>query len=301
MLYTYHVPGSLYLIFIFVIMRMLRLLLFLLLISTRLIGQDDHLIILSRYVSSYDIPASKHIKLPAGDFKSDSVQFTIAIFDANNDSVWNTPATDMVVIAPYKADSVYTHIGCQAALIGWHKTVTVKAGKSFFRINCTEANAGKILVTQLPYDTAKADAMLFNTIPDIGVTLLSGKKDSLKNLLDKKKYTYVLFWGTWCQNCLESLNKLKKIYATYNSSVNIISMDFSDTDTNKVRKLVKEKGYNWAQLISDEATNEAFSQNGYPYGILFAPDGQLVKQGMSASQIPLYISPKRGDLNSQKQ
>jgi len=272
------------------------LIIYLLIVVSAFSQNRDTSLALTRFVYSYDIP---HIKLPATDYKSGSVQFTIALFDANNDSVWNTPETDMVIIAPYKTDTVYTHIGCQAALINWHKTVTVKAGKALFRINCIKANAGKLVVTKLMNDTTKPDAMLFNTIPDINVTLLSGKQDSLKNLLDRKKYTYVLFWGTWCQNCLESLNEMKKIYATYNSSLNMISMDFSDADTNKIRKLVQEKGYTWPQVISTEQLNEAFSQSGYPYGVLFAPDGGLVKQGMSINDIPLYISPKRGDLNSQ--
>ncbi len=269
--------------------KYLTLIIYLLLADNAIGQRGDTNLALTRFVYSYDLPKNSRVKLPAADFKSGSVQFTIAIFDANNDSVWNTPETDMVIVAPYKADTVYTHIGCQAALINWHKTVTVKAGNSFFRINCTKANAGKLLITQLMNDTAKPDAMLFNTIPDINVVLLSGKQDSLKNMLDRKKYTYVLFWGTWCQNCLESLNEMKKIYPTYNSSLNMISMDFSDTDTNKVRKLVEEKGYTWPQVISTEQVNEAFSQSGYPYGVLFAPNGRLVKQGMDVQQLDEFL------------
>jgi thiol-disulfide isomerase/thioredoxin len=278
-----------YLFFIIFASMRKGLIYFLLLFSVLPCFSQNQVFILSRHVYSYDT----HTYLPAADFISDSVKFTIALYDANNDSLYNTPDIDMAIVAPYKADSVYTHIGCQTGLINWQKYVNIKVGKYYYKANCIGATLGKIIISPIPGLKGPPDAMLFDHIPNVCLTLLNGKQDSLKHLLDKNKYTYVLFWGKWCQDCMQSLDKMKALYPTYTNKVTFISMDFSDADTNAVRKLVKEQGYTWPQVVSDEKTNEAFSQTGFPYGILFAPDGSIVKQGMGLKELEQYMSRKK--------
>lgn len=247
--------------------------------------QRDTNLTLTRYVYSYD----NGRRLPATDYKDKDAAFTLALYDANNDSIWNTPGTDMVIIAPYKADSVYTHIGCQAALINWHEHILMQAGKREYLLTFIEAGHGKINLRPITGKWEPPDAILFKQMPAITVTLLNGKTDSLQHILDKNKYTYFMFWGTWCKPCTKALNEMKTINRLYKKHITLISMDYVDADTNAVRKLVKDKGYNWLQCISDERTNELFSQSSFPYGILFAPNGKLVKQGMSVEELKKFL------------
>jgi thiol-disulfide isomerase/thioredoxin len=256
-------------------------------------AQRDTDLVLNRFVYSYDLPKNSHRKLPAVDFKSDSVQFTIAIFDADNDSILNSPNIDMVIVAPYKADSVYTHVGCQAALISFHEQDLIQVKNREYRITCTEVDENKIHLHLIRGNHFPPDAILFDHMPQIGVKLLSGEKDSLPLLVDKNKYTYFLFWGTWCKPCMQALSEMKNIDKTFKNNVTLVSMDFNDDDAYALHKFVKEKGYTWLQVISNTRVNEAFSQTGYPYGVLFAPDGNLIKQGMTVKELKTYLSSHR--------
>ncbi len=250
-------------------------------------GQNDTNIALNRTVVSYD---NWH-KLPAADVYYDSVQFTIALYDANGDSIYNSPETDMVIIAPYKSDSVYTHIGCQATLLSWHKNVIVQAGKWQFLVSCVNSNANStIYIKALGRARGNPDAQLFNHMPEFETTGLDGKKGRLKDIVSPNKYTYFFFWGKWCVDCIKALGELKKIDSAYGKRLTIIGMNFSDSDTAAVRKFVTEKGYNWPQLISNQRINEAFSQYRFPYGVLFAPGGTLIKQGIKVEQLKAYFT-----------
>jgi|GEM_PF-6000592 len=250
-------------------------------------AQQDTDLVLNRTVISYD----NHHKLPAADIKYDSIAFTIALFDANNDSIYNSPETDMVIVAPYKADSVYTHIGCQAGLLTYHKNVVVLAGKWEFRVSCAEANTkGTIHIKALGWTNLFPDAQLFDHIPDIFVTTLQGKKVALLDTVKTKKYTYFIFWGSWCKPCEQALEQLKYINQWYKEWVTIVGINFSEPDTVALRKLIKDKGYNWPQFVGTPETVLAFSQSGYPYGVLFAPGGKIVKQGMTVPQLKTFMS-----------
>ncbi|HWY97499.1 MAG TPA: TlpA disulfide reductase family protein [Bacteroidia bacterium] len=274
-------------------MRTILLSVIILFCSLGSFAQRDTDLVLNRFVYSYDLPKNSHRKLPAVDFKTDSVQFTIAIFDADNDSILNSPNIDMVIVAPYKADSVYTHVGCQAALISFHEQDLIQVKNREYRITCTNVDENKIHLHLIRGNYFPPDAMLFDHLPQIGVTMLSGKRDSLPLLADKSKYTYVLFWGTWCQSCTQSLTEMKSIYAANKNSLTVIGMDFNDIDTTALRKYVKAKGYTWPQVISNQKVNEAFSQTGYPYGVLFAPGGNLIKQGMTVKELKAYLNNHR--------
>jgi peroxiredoxin len=51
-------------------------------------------------------------------------------------------------------------------------------------------------------------------LPDIEAETLDGKKFSSKALIDDKSI-FVVFWTTWCPQCLLEIPKIKKSYSEY--------------------------------------------------------------------------------------
>jgi hypothetical protein len=268
------------------------LLTILILVSLSAYCQRDTALKLDRVVYSRDLPKEEQRKLLAVDYADDSIKFTIALFDANNDSIYNSPATDMVVIAPYKSDSVYTHISSSVALINWQLQVVVEARGRKYRVKLIDASNNEIHIQRIKSKHTRPDAKLFEHLPDIGFRTFNNKRDSFPLLQQKNKYTYVLFWGTWSESSLKALAEMKMIHQLYGDVVTFISMDFADNDTAAVRKFITEKNYKWAQGISTQHINEEFSQKGFPFGDLFAPDGTLVKQGMTVDGLKQFLGKK---------
>ena len=57
------------------------------------------------------------------------------------------------------------------------------------------------------------------------LTNLNGDSISFDKLVDAGKPTYIKFWATWCQPCLEQMPHLEKAFKQYNDQINFITVN----------------------------------------------------------------------------
>ncbi|MBZ5534929.1 MAG: TlpA family protein disulfide reductase [Acidobacteriia bacterium] len=66
------------------------------------------------------------------------------------------------------------------------------------------------------------------------------------------------FWGTWCQPCMEALPELKQIYEKYQQRGLRIVGVLCDQKIDKAKALLREKGYEWTEMVDRSLTAENY-------------------------------------------
>jgi thiol-disulfide isomerase/thioredoxin len=103
-------------------------------------------------------------------------------------------------------------------------------------------------------------------------------------IADKKgKIILINMWATWCGPCLAEMPSFVKMQEKYGpSGFEILGLDTddeSDTLTDDINKVVKEKGINYPIVFSDLGTQAALLNiskfNGIPQSFLVDADGNL--------------------------
>lgn len=73
---------------------------------------------------------------------------------------------------------------------------------------------------------------------------LQNKTFYTNDIIGKKKYTLIEFWGTWCGPCIKLTPKLKETYKKYFSMLNMVSIAV-DKDRETVQKYIYKNNIDW--------------------------------------------------------
>lgn len=79
---------------------------------------------------------------------------------------------------------------------------------------------------------------------------------SLSSVVNNPANRYVIldFWATWCGGCVESIPKLKEIYAKYHEKGLEIYAVAENPDVDYWKKYIKENGMTWVNVCDDKPT-----------------------------------------------
>ena len=177
-------------------------------------------------------------------------------------------------------DSLDTELTRTSLYLG-NPFITLNNKKYFASI--TDKGNGATLRLDLVTDSLlvqKKDVLAPTDFSKFMVAGLTDKKNSyLTQLVAKKGYTLVDFWGTWCGPCIAELPNLAKIYKSYGSNVSFMSVAF-DSDLEKIAPLMQKNGITWSQYYltktQEKSQAEKYSINTFPTFMLLDSKGQVV-------------------------
>lgn len=106
---------------------------------------------------------------------------------------------------------------------------------------------------------------------------LTLKKEKLADVLKKKKYTIIDFWGTWCKPCREQIPTLKEFYDKNKDQINIISIAY-DKNLNDVVQYTAKNEMNWSHYFYDRNNGKGIISD---LRIIFYPTLLLVDNEMN--------------------
>jgi thiol-disulfide isomerase/thioredoxin len=86
--------------------------------------------------------------------------------------------------------------------------------------------------------------------PDFATTTIDGLPWQLEDA--RGKVVLVEFWATWCPDCTAAIPMMKEIHEQYAGREDFLTLGVSlDSDVEKLRKMVTEKGLKWPQLFEE--------------------------------------------------
>ncbi len=117
-----------------------------------------------------------------------------------------------------------------------------------------------------------------------------GKVQKLSDYVGKGKYVLVDFWASWCGPCRAEIPNLINVYKEYaGEQLEVIGVATWDKPED-TQKAIGELEIPYPQIMNaQDAGSKAYSIEGIPEIILFAPDGTIVKRGLRGSQIEATI------------
>lgn len=113
------------------------------------------------------------------------------------------------------------------------------------------------------------------TAPNFTLNDLQNKPFTLSSI--QGKYVVLDFWGSWCVWCIKGFPKMKEFYSKYKDKLEIVGIDCNDK-MDAWKAAVEKHQLPWKQVKSEDAKTEvAYAVKGYPYKIVIAPDGKVLR------------------------
>lgn len=116
---------------------------------------------------------------------------------------------------------------------------------------------------------------------------------SLKDFKDKK-YLLIDFWFSNCGPCLSTMPKYKPIYDKYRTKgfeIVSISTDKSKEDVVKWKRLIEEKGFNWAHYLDlGGLETHKMKIRTFPTTFLIDTDGNVIKKDIALEDLEKFLN-----------
>lgn len=126
--------------------------------------------------------------------------------------------------------------------------------------------------------------------PEFNLTDQEG--NNLTNEIFTGKYLLVDFWATWCMPCLESFQKLEKIYPKHKDKLEVLSVSL-DLSEERMNKYMDTNPFPWKNsYVKDEFDNPFVQQLGVvflPFTYLINPEGKIEAINITVDQLNTFI------------
>jgi thiol-disulfide isomerase/thioredoxin len=103
------------------------------------------------------------------------------------------------------------------------------------------------------------------------------------------KVVLISYWATWCEPCVEEMERLAKLREKYGKSGFEIVGVCLDNDKNKAVAFLREKGYAWPQMFEEGAMESKLATElgiiSLPYLLLVDANGNVVNKNLQFGEL----------------
>lgn len=107
------------------------------------------------------------------------------------------------------------------------------------------------------------------------IKLLNGSSTTIKRLLNKP--LMVVFWATWCQDCLEKIAYLNQMPALKEGKINIILLTI-DSDIKKIKNIANNFKIKYYIGMADRALINSFNAFTIPAIYILNTNGNIITE-----------------------
>lgn len=123
----------------------------------------------------------------------------------------------------------------------------------------------------------------------------AGRSIPIDSICSKAAYTLIDIWASWCGPCVKAFPELQKLKDDF-PGLQIISLNYADTDFNKVQKVLDKNEPGWPQGFASHQLNDLINtEQAYPAMVLLDRDRKIVQLGkpdLSLVQIRTFLEEK---------
>ncbi len=123
----------------------------------------------------------------------------------------------------------------------------------------------------------------------------AGRSIPVDSICSKAAYTLIDIWASWCGPCVKAFPELQKLKDDF-PGLQIISLNYADTDFNKVQKVLDKNEPGWPQGFASHQLHDLINtEQAYPTMLLLDRDRKIVQLGkpdLSLEQIRTFLEEK---------
>lgn len=123
----------------------------------------------------------------------------------------------------------------------------------------------------------------------------AGRSIPIDSICSKAAYTLIDIWASWCGPCVKAFPELQKLKDDF-PGLQIISLNYADTDFNKVQKVLDKNEPGWPQGFASHQLHDLINtEQAYPAMVLLDRDRKIVQLGkpdLSLEQIRTFLEEK---------
>lgn len=165
-------------------------------------------------------------------------------------------------------------------------TIIIAGGR--YVVDSINKNISKLYIKKIGVKKNNYGFAIGNYVKNINFKNLNEKTFATNNIIGKKKYTLIEFWGTWCGPCIKMAPKIKKASIIHSSKLNIISVAVDD-NKDAVKKHILKNNMNWYNAYLPQKGNmktPIYKQLNiiyFPTFILLDSKGKIIYRGSTES------------------
>ena len=225
--------------------------------------------------------------IKAGDFKKGDFSFSIALYDANADGIYNEAGVDKILIDSYKQDYFLIFNNDIVSTSHIHDVNTFESDGHYFEISNIESNGTGISfneVKPLKEVTIKKAVSL----PNVTYMTSNEENKKLTDNLQKGKYLFVEIWAAHCPPCIRAIPVLNDLNKNHNDKLSILGL-YDTQNIQELQSKIQEYAIQYPQGLSNKTIDMNLLLNGYPHGVLFDETGKIIKYKISAEEVKQFI------------
>ncbi|MFK7969970.1 MAG: TlpA family protein disulfide reductase [Bacteroidia bacterium] len=225
--------------------------------------------------------------LRSGNFRQGGKGIRIGVFDADQNRKFNDIGVDYITVGTFAADTLPIFNGVASVTLS-EFPFTVALDGEYYRVEAI-AEDGKSLALSPSQPVDSPLAYLPTHLPEVDIQTIDGDTLALKQFLEPNKYLYIESWSTWYQAGIDGLPDLKAAHSRFEDRLTVLHLVMNEVDYSRVEKYVDRYDLPWVQAIFTDELGRKLMQNSIPYGILFAPDGTIIKSGLGPGELEPFL------------
>jgi thiol-disulfide isomerase/thioredoxin len=225
--------------------------------------------------------------IKAGDIKKENFSFSIALYDANSDGIYNEAGVDKVLIDSYKQDYFLIFNNDIVSTSKIQDVNTFESDGRYFEITKIEADGSGITFNEikpLKEVTIKKSVSL----PNVTYVTSNDENKNLTDNLQKGKYLFVEIWASYCPPCIKAIPVLNELNKNHSDKLSILGL-YDTQNVQELKSKIEQYAIQYPQGLSNKAIDMNLLLNGYPHGVLFDESGKIVKYKISAEEVKQFI------------
>lgn len=127
-------------------------------------------------------------------------------------------------------------------------------------------------------------------LKDVDVRTVDGKTVSIRTILNKKGYTIIDFWASWCGACRASNPRLQELAKQFGDRISFVSIS-TDQEDKVWLKAVEEENLPWEQYrtLSTELKPFRLGVKLLPTFLMIDTKGNVVFAGINTGALELWL------------
>lgn len=224
----------------------------------------------------YYIPIWQN-KIKYGVIKNETDSFNIALFDVNNNGAFNEKGIDLMMVNSKIESNYFIPITNSSAKKISTENVVKLRDNIFYEITHIDPLGDYLLIEKLNKNSTKNYIKIFDKIPDESFINADSVLLHLKSFCNKGKYTYINILTEFCRPCIKKIPAIDSLSIKYSDKITIISL-LDRGNYQDLKNLIKQFNIHSLYGLSNQKINYEINANGYPYGVLFDKEGNVIKE-----------------------